>query len=98
MVYNLSLFVPDCGLSVKMDKTIAYSRIALKILNMQVTTNFSIAFNVLDDADGALDLTLLKTFMMTRNKMTSSDILPGTTFGSMMKLIQDTVTNKIQGM
>ena len=39
-----------------MDNTMAYSRIALKMLKMQVTTNFSIAFNVLDDADGALDL------------------------------------------
>ena len=39
-----------------MDSTMAYSKIALKILNMQVTTNFSIAFNVLDEADGALDL------------------------------------------
>ena len=43
-------------LSVRIDKTIAYSRIVLKMLNMQVTTYFSIAFNVLDDADGALDL------------------------------------------
>ena len=43
-------------LSVSIDSTMAYSKIALKILNMQVTTNFSIAFNVLDEADGALDL------------------------------------------
>ena len=34
----------------------AYSRMALKMLNIQETTNFSIAFRVLDDADGALDL------------------------------------------
>ena len=39
-----------------MDSTTAYSRIALKMLKMHVTTNFSIAFNLLEEADGALDL------------------------------------------
>ena len=60
----------------------------------------------------------LKVLMMTRNRMTSRDILPGTTWcmsrfkwircrdaiqmihtlGSIMKLIQDTVTKRMHGM
>ena len=43
-------------LRVRIDSTIAYSIIALKILKMQVTIKLSIAFSLLDAAAGALAL------------------------------------------
>ena len=42
-------------------------------------------------------MTALKVLMMTRKRMTRRDILPGTTLGLMMKLIQEMKTNNIQG-
>ena len=97
---------------VKMARMTAYSMMALKMLKIQRTMKLSMALRLLDDEEGALALeykdgkmklendcylTALKVLMMTRKRMTKSDILPGTTLGSMMKLIQDTVTNKKQG-
>merc|ERR1712106_390041 len=71
----------------------AYSMMALKIMKMQVMMNPSIAFSFVDPDDGAFERTLLKTLIITRR-----DILPGMTFGSMMKLIQETVTNRQHGI
>ena len=44
-------------LSVKIASMMAYSMIALKILQMQVTMNLSIALRLLDPDEGALSLT-----------------------------------------
>jgi len=76
----------------------AYSKIALKIIKMQVMMKVSIAFSFVRPDDGELDLTLLKTLIVTRKMITSRDILPGITFGSIMKLIQETITNRQHGM
>jgi len=81
-----------------MARMIAYSMIAQKMLKIHMTIYLSIAFSLLEAAAGARALTSLKTFVMTRKRTTRRDILPGTTFGSIMKLIQDTVTNRIHGM
>ena len=43
-------------LSVKIASMMAYSMIALKMLQMQVTMNLSIALRLLDPEDGALSL------------------------------------------
>ena len=43
-------------LIVMIDRTQAYSMIALKMLKIQVMINWSIAFNLDEAADGALDL------------------------------------------
>ena len=46
----------DRYLSVKIASMMAYSMIALKILQMHVTMNLSIALRLLDPEDGALSL------------------------------------------
>ena len=47
-----------------MERMSAYSKIALKIMKMQVIMNLSMALSLLEAEDGALDRTLLKTLMM----------------------------------
>ena len=60
---NHSISIPACYppwqdyLSVKIARMMAYSIIALKILQMQVTMNLSIALRLLDPEAGALSLT-----------------------------------------
>ena len=55
--YGLTIMIRKLSyLRVRIDSTIAYSIIALKILKMQVTIKLSIAFSLLDAAAGALAL------------------------------------------
>lgn len=46
---------------------------------------------------GVMAVTLLKMLMRTRNRVTRSAILPGTTSGGMRKLTQDVITNSVEG-
>ena len=62
-----------------MERTKAYSMMALKIMKMQVMMNLSIALSCVDPEDGAFERTLLKTLMMTRKRITRRDIRPGMT-------------------
>merc|ERR1719244_2564987 len=94
----LMLYSTSSSLRVNMDRTRAYSMMALKIMKIQVMMNPSMALSFVDPDDGALVRTLLNTLMMYISKMTRRDILPGMTFGSMMKLIHDTRTNRQHGM
>ena len=66
-----------------MERMRAYSKMALKIMKMQVIMNLSIALSLLEADDGALERTLLKTLMMTRKRMTSRDMRPGMTWNRM---------------
>ena len=62
-----------------MDRIMAYSIIALKIMKIQVMMKPSMALSFVDPDDGAFVRTLLKTLMITRKRMTRRDILPGMT-------------------
>ena len=46
---------------------------------------------------GVMAVTLLKMLMRTRNRVTRSAILPGTTSGGMRKLTQEVITNRVEG-
>ena len=64
----------------RMERTMAYSRMVLNTMKMQVMMNVSMAFSLDSPEDGALERTLLKTLTRTRRRMTRSDIRPGTTW------------------
>ena len=57
---NFKTEVVSHYLSVKIERTTAYSMIALKMLKMQVTMKLSIAFKLLEAAAGALALKVIK--------------------------------------
>ena len=63
----------------RMERTMAYSRMVLNTMKMQVMMNVSMAFSFDSPEDGALERTLLKTLTRTRRRMTRRDIRPGTT-------------------
>ena len=46
---------------------------------------------------GVMAVTLLKMLIRTRNRVTRSAILPGTTSGGMRKLTQEVITNRVEG-
>ena len=75
----LMLYSISSSLRVNMERTRAYSMMALKIMKMQVMMNPSMALSFVDPDEGALVRTLLKTLMMTRKRITRRDILPGMT-------------------
>ena len=52
----LGICIKGIYLSVNIDRTTAYSMMALKMLKMQVTMNLSIALSLLEAAAGALAL------------------------------------------
>ena len=52
---------------------------------------------VIPSVFGVMAVTLLKMLMRTRNRVTRSAILPGTTSGGMRKLTQEVITNSVEG-
>ena len=78
-------------------RTMPYSRSAKKTMKMQTTRYMSMALSCEELVDGAIERTLLKMLTSTRNSVTSSAILPGTTEGRIRNEIQETTTNRMQG-